>query len=137
MYKDLEKKRIHQKEWYHANIERERERARIRQSKYNKIHHSEILKKRKENPQVWESYNLKSRYGITLQDKLEMIRLQDNRCASCGEEFSNYYDAHLDHDHVTDKVRGILCKRCNLALGFAREDIGVLQGLINYINKCK
>lgn len=43
----------------------------------------------------------------------------------------------MDHDHVTKKFRGWLCNDCNLALGRAQDDIGVLAGLISYLQKHK
>ena len=42
---------------------------------------------------------------------------------------------HVDHDHMTGEVRGVLCFNCNQALGNARDDIVVLQGLIDYLNR--
>jgi hypothetical protein len=42
---------------------------------------------------------------------------------------------HIDHDHDTGKVRGVLCHHCNVALGMARSDPRVLRGLISYIER--
>ncbi|KKM72361.1 hypothetical protein LCGC14_1421320, partial [marine sediment metagenome] len=40
----------------------------------------------------------------------------------------------VDHCHKTGIVRGLLCKSCNLTLGFVKDDVDLLQGLINYLN---
>jgi hypothetical protein len=40
---------------------------------------------------------------------------------------------HTDHDHLTGKIRGILCRTCNLALGQVNDSTAVLKGLIEYI----
>ncbi len=58
----------------------------------------------------------KYRYGIT-QDKYEAMReSQEQRCAICREELNSR--AAVDHDHVTNQVRGILCVRCNIGLHY-------------------
>src|SRR4051812_36980393 len=56
----------------------------------------------------------RARYGITLEDKLEMLRNQDGKCIICGEEMDRMV---VDHCHKTGKVRGILCDNCNRGLG--------------------
>jgi hypothetical protein len=40
----------------------------------------------------------------------------------------------VDHDHTTKKVRGLLCRHCNLLLGYCEENVLVLQRAINYLN---
>lgn len=42
-------------------------------------------------------------------------------------------DWQYDHDHKTNKFRGILCQGCNLSLGLAKDDPEILQGLIEYL----
>jgi hypothetical protein len=58
-----------------------------------------------------------------------MIAAQGGKCAVCRKADPE----HVDHDHATNKVRGILCFNCNQALGNARDDVHVLQGLIRYL----
>jgi hypothetical protein len=57
-----------------------------------------------------------------------MIEAQGGTCAVCSGK-----PEHVDHDHETGKVRGILCFLCNQALGNARDDIDVLNGLVAYL----
>ena len=42
---------------------------------------------------------------------------------------------HVDHNHTTKKVRGLLCNNCNAALGFAKENVATLELLIKYIKE--
>lgn len=42
---------------------------------------------------------------------------------------------HIDHNHTTEKVRGLLCSSCNLALGHAKEDKEVLKSMIEYLER--
>lgn len=62
---------------------------------------------RKNNPSKARAWHLRTEYGITVQDYDLMLELQKGRCAICGEECSLL---HVDHDHVTGKVRGLLCQ---------------------------
>jgi Recombination endonuclease VII len=61
--------------------------------------------------------DLNRRYGISLADFHEMLRLQGNKCLLCQVEFKLGQKREIDHCHATDQVRGILCSRCNRMLG--------------------
>ena len=71
-------------------------------------------------------YHLRRRYGLTSADVDFMIDEQGGTCAVCSGE-----PEHVDHDHKTGRVRGILCFNCNQALGNVRDNPEVLQGLID------
>src|SRR3954447_2103828 len=73
-------------------------------------------------------YHLRRRYGITSADVHAMVEAQGGTCAVCDGK-----PEHVDHDHATGRVRGILCFNCNQALGNARDDVQVLKGLIDYL----
>ncbi len=75
-------------------------------------------------------YHLRRRYGITGTDFDEMVEAQGGTCAVCDQK-----PEHVDHDHETGMVRGILCFNCNQALGNVRDDPAVLQGLIDYLGR--
>lgn len=51
-------------------------------------------------------------------DYEKMLEKQGNKCCLCGIEFNNKKITHVDHDHETGLVRGILCIGCNIAVGF-------------------
>ena len=73
-------------------------------------------------------YHLRRRYGITGAEFDAMVADQGGTCAVCPGE-----PVHVDHDHETGQVRGILCFNCNQALGNVRDNPEVLQGLIDYL----
>ena len=80
---------------------------------------------------------LKNTYGLTPEDKQKMLAEQNNCCAICeysepGARGNVNGEWYVDHDHVTGKVRGLLCNRCNAALGFMHEDIWALHKMIRY-----
>jgi hypothetical protein len=73
-------------------------------------------------------YHLRRRYGLTSADVDAMVEAQGGVCPGCGSE-----PQHVDHDHQTGKVRGVLCSGCNQALGNVRDDAAVLVRLIAYL----
>jgi AcrR family transcriptional regulator len=58
---------------------------------------------------------------------------QNNQCAICFEAFKSTKDTHVDHDHETKKVRGLLCGNCNHLLGKAHDHVEVLERAIVYL----
>jgi hypothetical protein len=97
-------------------------------------------KKGKERRRRWSSttsvrersFNkwLKTRYGIDAEIWKQMFLDQKGMCAGCGQEIKGGRETHVDHDHVTGKVRSLLCRRCNMALGFVKDSIQYLRALI-------
>lgn len=77
--------------------------------------------------------HLKTKYGITLQDYDEMLERQDGGCAICGRPPRADISLHVDHDHGTGLVRGLLCFPCNNALGLMGDDPARLARAIDYL----
>ena len=84
---------------------------------------------------------LKKKYGLTLAEYDELLTSQGGKCAVCGADNSGcsnkdgtYQPMYVDHDHKTGKVRGLLCSRCNTALGYVHDDPGILIKLAAYLN---
>ena len=61
------------------------------------------------------------------------MKLQDNKCALCKTPFSDKIKPNVDHCHSTEKIRGILCNKCNSGLGFLGDNIESLERAINYL----
>lgn len=78
------------------------------------------------NRKVW----LKRAYGLTPEAVDRMLTDQGGECAICGKALKNY---HIDHNHTTMVVRGLLCRGCNLGIGFFKESIGRLAAAIQYL----
>lgn len=73
---------------------------------------------------------LRIRYGITEADYAERVKKQNGRCAICNKTCS---PLHVDHDHVTGIVRGLLCSNCNTGIGLFQESIRCLAQAIVYL----
>ena len=61
---------------------------------------------------------LRREYGITLSERQQVLYGQNKRCAICGhreDEFNVPFA--VDHDHKTGELRGLLCWKCNRAIG--------------------
>jgi hypothetical protein len=84
----------------------------------------------------WKSFIVRT-YGITVDDYYVMLEKQNYRCAICDSE-SNKNAARekmfIDHCHETGKVRGLLCSKCNIALGNFDDDIKTLKRAISYLS---
>jgi hypothetical protein len=74
-------------------------------------------------------YHLRRRYGIGADEFDELVRQQGGVCAICGRENPE----HVDHDHDTGEVRGILCFNCNGGLGQFRDSIDALRAAASYL----
>ena len=75
------------------------------------------------------AHKAKSAYGITL-DEYEQL-MHEGKCAICG----NTERLRIDHCHVSERVRGVLCDSCNKGLGFFRDDPARLRAAIRYIKR--
>ena len=71
-------------------------------------------------------------YGLTVEAHQQMFRDQEGRCAICNIEPSSIL--HVDHDHVTGDVRGLLCNNCNWALGLFKDDSAVIRSAADYLD---
>lgn len=87
-------------------------------------------------------YKWKARFGITPEQYNELFIVQGGVCASCGKPESKKHNKSnrvqmlsVDHDHVTDQVRGLLCQDCNIAIGYFHDDPCRLQKAITYLLK--
>ena len=76
-----------------------------------------------------------SLYGINKLQFDEMLSMQHDACAICHEPFvdMNSKHIHVDHDHKTNVVRGVLCHRCNHALGLMKDNPTALRQAATYL----
>lgn len=85
--------------------------------KRNAAHRKYYATHKGERKVAAKAAKLKLHYGLTLEQHAEMLRAQKGKCAMCGAGDKLV----VDHNHTTDKVRGLICTRCNLLLGFTED----------------
>lgn len=132
--RDLERKKEYQKEYYLKNKEVLRS---YRKTHYENNRASLLLKQKewsKNNPDSIKSNHLKFSYNLSLSVYKELYSKQEGCCACCGKHESTLSKKlGVDHCHTTGKIRGLLCNICNLALGYAKDDVRILANMIEYL----
>lgn len=91
----------------------------------NRDRHLEIVK----------AGHLKKKYGITLKDFHSIMKVQGDVCAICRRSLDGGKASHIDHNHITNEIRGILCSKCNTAIGLLDEDENIIWNLLEYLKK--
>jgi hypothetical protein len=89
-----------------------------------------------------KNHKLKKAYGITLDEYNKLLLKQKNKCLICEIDNNGKYRNKarafaVDHCHNTNKIRGLLCSDCNIAIGLLKDNTKHLQSAINYLNKLK
>jgi len=75
------------------------------------------------------------KWGLSKPELASMIDRQGSSCAICHKTDWGWHGPHIDHNHVSNKVRGILCRNCNLALGHIKDDPDIAQAMANYLKR--
>lgn len=80
----------------------------------------------------------KCRYHITEDEYNQLFKFQEGTCAICREPETRVTngkitDLAVDHNHITGRIRGLLCHKCNISLSFFKEDINILERAIHYL----
>ena len=78
--------------------------------------------------------HLMRKYGMTIEQYDAMLEAQGGGCFICGRPPREDISLHVDHDHSTGKVRGILCFCCNNALADFQEDPELLKKAATYVS---
>jgi Recombination endonuclease VII len=109
------------RKYYWDNRERALERQRAwRAANKARVKHNNVI-------------NQTRRYGIEQRDKENMFIEQGFLCAICRNNDNSKRPWHVDHCHVTKKVRGILCGHCNVMLGRAKDSPETLLRAAAYL----
>jgi Recombination endonuclease VII len=102
--------------------------------------HAEDAKVRHTNDPLYRlkrrEYLLRSKYGIDLAEYQRLLEMQDGGCAICGRK-PGKTPLHVDHNHTTGIVRGLLCHQCNWYLGTVDKDPSILERIKVYRGSCE
>lgn len=124
---------------------RDKERARgkvyraslsLDQKKAKLVKNNESRRQREaNNPTDWREHHLQRNYGLTLEAWNAMLESQNGCCAICKEKPNGNQPFNVDHNHVTDKVRAILCTPCNTAIGKMKDSPVRLRAAADYLER--
>lgn len=129
MWRKKNRKKLNAAERKHYAKNRAAIRARI----YYWLHRPEVQEKIK-----WR--RLEKIYGLSKAGYMEIFRKQKGRCAICRKKPSKKVMAgngmlDVDHNHKTKKIRGLLCRSCNMALGSFRDNLKLFQAAARYLRR--
>lgn len=118
--------------------------VRVYQANYRKLN-SEVIKERKRTyaktkPHMKRRSYLMNEYGISLSDYEEMYARQSGKCDICKSDRvgnTQHKHLHVDHCHITSKIRGLLCSQCNSGLGYFKDSESTLLEAIEYLKKSR
>lgn len=125
--------------WHYDNLPENKEKAKQRAQKPHIIQQRKDARAKPERKKYMRNWQLKKDFNISIIDFNKMFIAQHGRCAICekvlSESGSRSKTAHVDHNHSTGKVRGLLCKPCNQGIGFLRDNIEILANAIEYLKE--
>lgn len=105
---------------------------RYRAKNKKKIHEYNISTR--EHRKILDRTRALKSFGLTTEHYDAMFNKQEGKCAICGIHQSELKPALcIDHNHQTNKIRGLLCGKCNRGLGYLNDSIDLLQAAINYL----
>ena len=93
------------------------------------------------NPERVKEYRLKDswtlvkrckRRGISPEELIDTYERQEECCAICKSHIE-IIDSAIDHNHLTEEFRGVLCKQCNRGLGLFKDSIKILKNAVEYL----
>lgn len=79
--------------------------------------------------------NLKRMYDLSVDEYHSLLLRHSFRCGICRVKFGlpKAIRPHVDHDHNTGKVRGLLCSNCNIAIGLLKDEVNVIRNAAAYV----
>jgi hypothetical protein len=134
-----EKHRKWNRDYYKKNKEKIGEEHCVYYQKNKKRIKANMVEYRKRNPDFSKISNLRIFYGLTLDEYNQILIEQEWKCKICGIELiikgPRVTQPHIDHDHKTKKIRGILCSNCNHLLGHGKDNIDIIKKAIIYLER--
>lgn len=135
-FKDPERQREYARAYRERNRDRIRAKQRARYAAKKELIYAQSREWKAQNPEraalLLRRSALRLKYGIELEDYDRMLAAQNGGCAVCHAPPNGKY-LHVDHDHRTGMVRGLLCQRCNMALGLLEHDSERLFSASRYL----
>jgi hypothetical protein len=108
------------------------------QHEWRKNNPDKVKKWEKENPEKYLDGQLRRKFGIGFDQYLSMKESQDSRCAICKKHQNEFNEMFcVDHDHLTGKIRGLLCRKCNSGIGLLQDSLDIVKSAAEYLERNK
>ncbi len=107
--------------WYKNHYNKHKDSIKIRTTEYQK-----------NNPHIRRKSLLNYYYGLSLEAYQSLVDKNNGKCWICNS-FPINRKLFVDHCHKTEKIRGVLCSKCNTAIAFFNDDINILNSAIEYL----
>lgn len=114
---------------------------------YHKANKNKIIERSKQwrkdnieqNKLNTRNWCLKRKYGIDLHEYEKLLEAQNNVCKICLKSETRYFKGKIsalavDHDHVSGKIRGLLCHACNNAIGYLKDSSDLARRAADYLD---
>ncbi len=129
---NLEKVTAQNKKSYYNNRQKRLVSVRV----WRESHKEHIIKHRKKMSRKI----VLGRYGLTKSDFDKILMEQNGVCGICGEKETRVFQGkilplHVDHCHKTNKIRGLLCNKCNNGIGRFNDNIDVMASAVSYLRQ--
>lgn len=110
---------------YNKNKEKIKQRSRLRHKTLYKLF-----------PEKKKDQSLRHKYKITLNEYNSLLQKQNYCCKICQlSKSENFKALAVDHNHITNTIRGLLCDNCNKGLGCFKDNIATLKTAILYLEQ--
>lgn len=130
-----EKHRLQRKTWRKNNPRKNKKYHKDTYGRHKVTHQLSVRKWQVSNKGKIKGYaraaGLKYSYGISLEDYARLYKKQRGRCKICSVEKETLC---VDHNHTSGKIRGLLCRQCNAALGLFRDKKRIVQKAWRYLD---
>jgi prolyl-tRNA synthetase len=130
-----ERVKAHARDYYHAH----KKECAIRAKAYRTTHQEACRTRNKvyaaAHRKERRAYLLRRSYGISQAEYDALMNRHGGRCWICKTDDFGWKGPCVDHDHITNQVRGILCNTCNRAAGLLKENIFTMKAMIDYFRQ--
>lgn len=128
-------KRVAARKWEQDHPEHHKQTVRAYVKKRMANGHSAAQKRwRDKNPEKVKGHNLR-RYGIGIDAYRLLLEKQGRGCKLCGAKHAGGKALYVDHCHLTGRIRGLLCRKCNTGIGLLGDNAASLEKALNYLRE--
>lgn len=124
----------HKRRCTECNLVDDKEKFPRGRNRCKECYHNYSIERQKNDRRFNKIKRRASKYKIKEEELKTMIENSNYQCEICKKKLV-LQELCIDHNHDTKKVRGLLCRECNVGMGLFKDDIFLLQNTISYLNK--